>query len=215
MDLVIFDLDGTLVDSRTDLVNAANATREHFGYSPLPADVVASYVGNGAPVLIRRVLGGDQAVEHEVEHGIPFFLEYYGRHLLDHTVLYPGVIETLVQLRELRIPAAVLTNKPEAPTNQILNGLKIDPYFFRIYGGDSFPHKKPNPIGIDTLMQEVKATRERTMMVGDSHVDIKTARNAGVVACGVTFGLQPETLVTDPPDILIDAIPKLLLSMLA
>ena len=89
-------------------------------------------------------------------------------------------------------------------------GLDLNRFFFRIYGGDSLPYKKPDPVGIDRLIDETGAARNRTVMVGDSHVDIQTARNAGVVACGVTFGLQPETLLADPPDILIDAMPQLL-----
>jgi phosphoglycolate phosphatase len=210
VDLIIFDLDGTLVDSRIDLVNAANATRRHLGYEPLSADLVASYVGHGAPVLIRRVLGGEQAMEQEVERGLEFFLEYYGRHLLDQTSLYPGVRDTLEHLSGAGVPLAILTNKPEGLSRAIVTGLGVSPFFFRIYGGDSLPHKKPDPIGIDKLIAETAAARRRTLMVGDSHIDIKTARNAGVVACGVTFGLQPETLTADPPDILIHSMPQLL-----
>lgn len=203
MDLVIFDLDGTLIDSKADLAAATNATRVHMGYSPLSEEVVASYVGNGAPVLIRRALGAE-ATEEQVAQGLAFFLKYYYQHMLDKTVLYPGVREALDELKAAQVPMAVLTNKPIANSIGIVEGLGLTGHFFRVYGGDSFPTKKPDPAGIDALVSEANAARPRTLMVGDSHVDIKTARNAQVKACGVTFGLQPESLVAEPPDLLVD-----------
>lgn len=203
MDLVIFDLDGTLIDSKQDLADATNATRAHLGYPPLSEEVVASYVGNGAPVLIRRALGLEASGEI-VAQGLAYFLKYYFEHMLDKTVLYRGVREALDELREARVPMAVLTNKPFVNSIGIVEGLGLSDHFFRVYGGDSFPLKKPDPIGIEALMTEVKASRLRTLMVGDSHVDIKTARNAQVKACGVTFGLQPQSLVAEPPDLLVD-----------
>ena len=203
MDLVIFDLDGTLIDSKADLADATNATRVHMGYEPLSEAVVASYVGNGAPVLIRRALGADASEEHVAE-GLRFFLKYYYKHMLDKTVLYSGVREALDSLQSAGVPMAVLTNKPIANSVGIVEGLGLSGHFFRVYGGDSFPTKKPDPQGIDALVAEVNAVRSRTWMVGDTHVDIKTARNAQVKACGVTFGLQPESLVAEPPDLLVD-----------
>jgi phosphoglycolate phosphatase len=203
MDLVIFDLDGTLIDSRGDLADATNATRVHLGFPPLSEALVASYVGNGAPVLIRRALGPD-ASEELVARGLAYFLEYYGGHLLDKTVLYPGVREALDELHAARVQMAVLTNKPTAMSVAIVEGLGLAGHFISVYGGDSFPAKKPDPVGIETLMGEMKASREATIMVGDSAVDIRTARNAGVKACGVTFGLQPETFAAEPPDLLVD-----------
>ena len=203
MDLVIFDLDGTLIDSKQDLADATNATRVHMGFAPLDAELVASYVGSGAPVLIRRALG-DAASDEQVEHGLEFFLRYYFEHMLDKTVLYRGVREALDELHQAGVPMAVLTNKPIANSVGIVEGLGLSDLFFRVYGGDSFPAKKPDPMGIDALRTEVKAERPATLMVGDSHIDIKTARNARVKACGVTFGLQPESLVAEPPDLLVD-----------
>lgn len=203
MDLVIFDLDGTLIDSKLDLAHAANATRGHMGMLPLECERVYSYVGNGAPVLIRRVLGPD-ATEAQVEEALEFFLEYYREHMLDYTVLYPGVGESLEQLREAGVRMAVLTNKPVRISRAIVDGLGVGGHFHQVYGGNSFDFKKPHPIGVETLMKECGAARERTMMVGDSSVDIQTARNAGVKSCGVTYGFQPETLKTVPPDLLVD-----------
>jgi phosphoglycolate phosphatase len=203
MDLLIFDLDGTLIDSRLDLAHSVNATRAHMNMPPLEFERVYSYVGNGAPVLIRRVLGS-QATEAEVEEALEFFLEYYREHALDCTILYPGVAESLERLAKAGKRMAVLTNKPVRMSNAIVEGLGIARYFFRVYGGNSFDFKKPNPIGVETLMRETGIDSARTVMVGDSGVDVNTAINAGVRSCGVTYGFQPETLNEPKPDLLVD-----------
>ena len=203
MDLLIFDLDGTLIDSRLDLANAVNATRTHMGMTLLEHERVYSYVGNGAPVLIRRALG-DQATEAEVQEGLEFFLEYYREHDLDYTTLYPGVREALDRLHAAARHMAVLTNKPVRMSRAIVEGLGVGAHFFQVYGGNSFEFKKPHPIGVDALRKEVGASREVTMMVGDSSVDVHTARNAGICCCGVTYGFQPDTLADPAPDLLVD-----------
>lgn len=208
MDLVIFDLDGTLVDSKQDLCNSVNATRVSMGLDPLPDDVVASYVGNGAPVLIKRAMG-EGATEAQLEQALAYFLSYYREHMLDYTRDYPGVRECLAELRGRRIKMAVLTNKPVRFSKEILVGLKLADYFFQVYGGNSFVEKKPHPIGIDTLIEEAQAARQRTWMVGDSSVDVLTARNAGVKSVGVTYGLKPYTLDEAPPDLMLDTLADL------
>jgi len=208
MDLFIFDLDGTLVDSRLDLANAVNATRAHMGMEALENERVYTYVGNGAPVLIRRALGG-QATEAEVQEGLEYFLENYREHDLDYTVLYPGVKQTLERLLEAGKRMAVLTNKPVNMSRAIIEGLGVAPYFFRVYGGNSFEFKKPHPIGVEALMTEAGVTRDATLMVGDSSVDVQTARNAGIACCGVTYGFQPESLVDPAPEIVIDRMEEL------
>jgi phosphoglycolate phosphatase len=208
MDLVIFDLDGTLIDSKLDLVNSVNATRRHMGMEPLDNPTVSSYVGNGAPVLIRRAMGA-AASEAQVEEALEFFLEYYRDHALDETRLYPGVLETLERLATAGKRMAVLTNKPVKMSRAIVTGLGIAPRFFQVYGGNSFDFKKPHPVGIETLVQEAGIARELTIMVGDSAVDVATALNAGVRSCGVTYGFQPETLLDPKPDWLIDQIEDL------
>ncbi len=208
MDLLIFDLDGTLIDSRLDLAHAVNATRTHMGMSVLENERVYSYVGNGAPVLIRRALG-EQATEAEVQEGLEFFLEYYRDHALDYTVLYPGVREAIDRLRAASKHLAILTNKPVRISRAIVEGLGIGGHFFQVYGGNSFEFKKPHPIGVESLRKEVDAARENSMMVGDSSVDVQTARNAGIRCCGVTYGFQPETLADPAPDLLVDRMEKL------
>ena len=208
MDLLIFDLDGTLIDSKLDLVHAVNATRLHMGMGPLENETVASYVGNGAPVLIRRVLG-EHATEDEVREALEYFLEYYRDHKLDYTRLYPGVRESLDCLHEGGVQLAVLTNKPVGVSRAIVDGLGLGAHFRQVYGGNSFDHKKPHPVGIDTLLRECGVERGRTMMVGDSSVDILTARNAQVKSCGVTYGFQPETLAEVQPDLLVDRMQEL------
>ena len=207
--LVIFDLDGTLIDSKLDLAHAVNATRAHFALAPLEHEIIYSYVGNGAPVLMRRALGPD-AADAEVERALEFFLGYYNEHKLDYTSLYPGVREALDSLRAARHWLAVLTNKPVRISRAILEGLGLGEHFFRVYGGNSFEQKKPHPVGIETLLAEAGLEREAALMVGDSSVDIQTARNARVLACGVTYGFQPETMLTHPPDYLIDEMPQII-----
>lgn len=208
MDLLIFDLDGTLIDSQLDLAHSVNAMREHMGLEPLENQKIYSYVGNGAPVLVRRALG-PAASDEDAARGLGFFLKYYREHMLDNTVLYPGVREALDEFHQARVRMAVLTNKPVRFSEGIIAGLGLAGHFFRIYGGNSFEQKKPDPIGIETLMNESSASRARTMMIGDSAVDVRTARNAQVKAVGMTYGFQPETLVADPPDILLDRMADL------
>jgi phosphoglycolate phosphatase len=200
--LLIFDLDGTLIDSRLDLAHAVNATRARMGKGPLPHEQIFSFVGNGAPVLIRRAMGPD-ASEEDVGNALEFFLDYYGHHALDHTLLYAGVGESLARMHRAGLMLAVLTNKPVRISRGILDGLGIGSLFFQVYGGNSFEHKKPHRIGVDTLRAEAGAAAADTWMVGDSYVDVQTARNAGVASCGVTWGFQPESFREFPPDLLI------------
>ena len=197
--LLIFDLDGTLIDSRLDLANSVNATRANLGLPPISNQTVYSYVGNGVPVLMKRALG-EGASEQDLQLSQEFFLGYYREHMLDYTTLYPGTAEALARLSAAGCKLAILTNKPVRFSQAIVDGLGISSYFIRVYGGNSFEQKKPHPMGIQTLMSECGSDGAHTVMVGDSSVDVQTARNASVRAWGVSYGFQPESLVTHPPD---------------
>src|ERR1700743_3944664 len=143
---LIFDLDGTLIDSKLDLIHSVNAMLTEMGRDPLSNDVMSSYIGHGAPMLVSRALGG-VAKEDELARGLSYFLDYYEEHKLDYTSLYPGTAETLARLSEQKIAMAVLTNKPVKISMRILEALGTGKYFQAIYGGDSFEHKKPRPPG--------------------------------------------------------------------
>jgi phosphoglycolate phosphatase len=206
--LVIFDLDGTLIDSRLDLVHSVNAALRHIGRPELPEDVIASYVGDGAPVLIQRALGREQVDEAVVRQGLEFFLKYYREHKLDHTTVYPGVTEALEAVRNSTNGSprklAVLSNKPVVPSRAIVDALGLGQFFSQVYGGNSFTTKKPDPEGARKLLEECGVQAQHAAMIGDSHVDITTGRNAGMATVGVTYGFAPHTLQDDPPDILVD-----------
>jgi phosphoglycolate phosphatase len=204
--LIVFDLDGTLIDSRADLVASVNATLAHLGRHPLPDAVIASYIGDGVHMLVRRALG-DPEHEEIVTDAVNFFLTYYRVHKLDHTYVYEGVLDALAAIARALpdISIAVLTNKPVRPSEEICAALRLAPHCFRIYGGNSFETKKPDPLGLETLMREAGATPEQTLMIGDSDVDVLTARNAGASVIGCRFGLAPHSLADAPPDCLVDS----------
>ena len=207
-DLLVFDLDGTLIDSRLDLALAVNAAREDAGMGPLDHELIYSYVGNGAPMLIRRSLG-TEAADQQVDQALRFFYGYYREHMLDNTYLYPGVQESLDAFLAGGRRMAVLTNKPVRFSQEIIKGLGLAAHFERVYGGNSFETKKPDPYGLNYLMDELEASKGGTLVIGDSAVDVNTARNAGTAACGVTYGLQPESFEEHPPDMLVDRMPEL------
>ena len=199
--LLIFDLDGTLIDSETDLTQSVNATREHLALGPLPREEIASYVGQGVATLVRRALGAETP-EEVLEAAVSYFLSYYHEHMLDHTQLYPGVRETLDALKGRKL--AVLTNKPVNFSRQILEGLRLDSRFASVYGGNSFDRKKPDPVGIFRLMKDTHVPAASTMIIGDSGVDIQTGRNAGVWTCAVSYGIGAPTLADVRPDFLVN-----------
>lgn len=203
MALLVFDLDGTLIDSREDLFQAVNATRVHMGREQLAPGLIQSYVGNGAMVLIQKAFGPETPAP-EILRAHDFFIAYYREHPLDFTTLYPGVEAALDTLFHGGHQLAILTNKPIGITRRVLHGLGITDRFFQVYGGDSFPEKKPDPKGLLTLIEEAGTSPAETWMIGDSAVDMETARNAGVKSCGVTWGFQPETLSKFPPDLIVD-----------
>lgn len=206
--LIVFDLDGTLIDSRRDLATAVNAMLGEMGRPALPEEVVAEYVGDGAGMLVRRALG-DPVDEHAVDEGVERFMACYKRHMLDHTYVYDGVFEALEKLRAApdggERKFAVLTNKPVNPSKRICEALGLSRYFFQIYGGNSFGTKKPDAEGLRALMSEAGVKPEETLMVGDSVVDVLVARNAGAWVIGCLYGLSSHTLETVVSDCMVDA----------
>jgi phosphoglycolate phosphatase len=205
--LLVFDLDGTLIDSRLDLIHSVNAMLQHIGRPALDGDVIASYVGDGAPALVRRAIG-DTDDEALFRRALEYFLGYYRLHKLDHTTVYEGIAETLASVANptngVRRLMAVLSNKPVNPSRDILHALGLGDFFVRIYGGNSFTTKKPDPLGARTILQESEVVADETLMIGDSSVDVLTGRNAGLWTCGVTYGFAPHSLEDVPPDVLIE-----------
>lgn len=210
--LLIFDLDGTLVDSRQDLANSINAMLRNYHKPELPADVIATYIGDGAPTLVRRSLGftDDHNLhpneEEFIEDALVFFLEYYREHKLDYTFVYDGVLNSLHTIRDARpeVVMGVLSNKPVNPSRAIVNALGLSEFFRWVYGGNSFETKKPDPMGVNMLLKDAAADPDQAVIIGDSDVDVLTARNAGIWCIGVTYGLAPETLKETPADVHID-----------
>ena len=203
---LVFDLDGTLIDSKQDLVLSVNATLRAIGRDELPADLVASYVGSGAPVLISKALG-DASEPEELRRALKYFLSHYEAHQLDNTRAYPGVREALAHLDGR--PMAVLTNKPANISVRILEGLGLAPFFKVIYGGNSFATKKPDPLGANTVLGDLKVLAHEAVMVGDSEVDVQTARNAGMISAIVNFGFGVHDRKKYPADVYLDRIEEL------
>jgi phosphoglycolate phosphatase len=218
--LLIFDLDGTLIDSRLDLIHSINAMLRHFGRPELPGEVIATYVGDGAPTLVRRALGDPEldpahapVDEQFFKSALEYFLGYYRLHKLDHTTVYEGIPEVLAVLARplnehrpngVHRLMAVLSNKPVNPSRDIVQTLGMGQYFVRIYGGNSFVTKKPDPLGAETILHETGVTADQALMIGDSSIDVLTGRNAGLWTCGVTYGFAPQTLEEVAPDVVVE-----------
>jgi len=203
---LVFDLDGTLIDSKQDLVLSVNATLRAIGREELPTELVASYVGSGAPVLISRALGV-QADPDLLQRALKFFLAHYEEHKLDYTREYPGVREALEELNGT--PMVVLTNKPADISVRILEGLGLAQFFKAIYGGNSFATKKPDALGANTVLGDLKVKGSEAAMVGDSEVDVQTARNAGMFSAIVNFGFGMHDREKYPADVYLDRMEEL------
>ncbi len=206
--LAVFDLDGTLIDSKRDLANAANALVSEFGGHPISEEDVAAMVGEGVAVLVQRVLAASRLAV-EVASALPRFLKLYDERLIEHTRPYDGIIEMLEGLFT-RMPLAVLTNKPQAATGRILSALDLERFFGHVIGGDTALGRKPDPAGLEALAERCGVGVGSTVLVGDSPIDLETARRAGsrivLVSYGFGFRQVPlrsgEQVVSEPAAII-------------
>ena len=203
---LIFDLDGTLIDSKRDLIHSVNAMLQERGHGELAEETISGYIGHGAPQLVARALG-DSCTEEERKRALQFFLSYYEQHKMDTTRAYPGVTETVEKLAGM--PMAVLTNKPVRISMRILDELGLSRYFRAIYGGNSFETKKPDPLGARTILRELGAAPEEALLVGDSEVDVQTARNAGTLAAAVNYGFGVHDRNAYPADVYLERLDEL------
>jgi phosphoglycolate phosphatase len=195
MPLIVFDLDGTLIDSQRDIADAANALILERGGQPLPVERIAEMVGDGAAVLLRRALA-TAGLRDDVRSALARFLELYDERLLRTTRLYEGIDDAVAELAQ-SAPLAVLTNKPTRPTERILDGLGIANRFRWIVGGDGPFARKPDPASLRHLMADAAATADRTIMIGDSAIDLATARAAGTHVCLARYGFGFRLAPTD------------------
>lgn len=200
---IIFDLDGTLIDSKQDLIHSVNVMLREFGRGELASETISGFIGHGAPQLVARALG-EGATEEERGRALKFFLEYYETHKMDTTCPYPGVADTLESLAS--VPMAVLTNKPVRISIRILKAMGLVKHFRAIYGGNSFETKKPDPLGANTILREVGVEPKAAMLVGDSDVDVQTARNAGMMAAAVNYGFGVHDRSANPADVYLERL---------
>jgi phosphoglycolate phosphatase len=209
--LFLFDLDGTLIDSRADITCAVNLALARMNLPPLHESRISDFVGSGVPILMERSLREITGREPEgslIKKGIDLFREEYARHLLDRTCLYPNVREGLDRLSWARF--AVVSNKPEIYSRRILEGLGIGDRFSVILGGDSIQKRKPDPESLIKAMHACKVPSRETAMVGDSAVDIQAGKAAGVATCGVLGGFRPrEELEAAGCDLIIESLTEL------
>jgi 2-phosphoglycolate phosphatase len=206
VDLVMFDLDGTLADTGRDLAGAVNYTRAYFSLGPLANEIVYSKIGRGIEYLLRHTLPDDSHLHFQEVMRV--FLKRYEDHLLDTTVLYPNVQETLEFFQNKK--RVVVSNKIARFTVSVLRGLGVEKQFDAILGGDSVTDKKPHPALLNKALARFNIAATKAVMIGDGDIDVEAGKRAGVVTCGVTYGLgNKEDLAAAKPDFLIDHLSEL------
>lgn len=203
---LIFDLDGTLIDSRLDLTHAVNATLMHYNVPPLSEELVGQHVGTGVRPLIQNTLH-PYGITDEVEVS-EIFTRAYLKNAVKHTLVYEGVFETLKFFKHL--PKVILTNKANIFIDPILTRLELKDYFLEAFGRESFSKMKPDPEPVTGICKKFKVLPKNTMIVGDTDVDLRAGRLAGVKTCGVTYGFGSlESLKAQNPDLLISQMAEL------
>ncbi len=202
-ELIIFDLDGTLVDSRRDIAYAVNSTLARIDHPPLSNELIYEYVGNGVRPLIERAVaatGGGNSLDTAIKH----FQDIYVAHLLDTTILFDGMMEVLEHFKGKKM--AVASNKPYLYVTKILDGLDVSRFFVSVKGGDSVERPKPHRMMLDVILEEAAVGASDALFIGDSAVDVMTGKNASVRTIGVTYGFRPEQEVLESaPDAVIAA----------
>jgi phosphoglycolate phosphatase len=210
---LIFDLDGTLVDTQADLAAATNYMLTTLGLAPLSLAQVTVFIGHGARVLVEKALGSGH--DHLVDQGFALFMEYYSAHTLDHTRLYAGLERLLPAAQAQGLKLTILTNKPETPSRLIVSGLGFADFFAEVVGGDTLPTKKPDPFGVIYLQRQTGVALSETLLIGDSRVDYETGVAAGVAVCGVTWGFGAADFRSLSPQFLVDTPQELAAVVLA
>lgn len=202
--LIIFDLDGTLVDSRIDITNAINYALKDYGIGPYTVEEITSLVGRGITKLIEDLIKPYKEIP--INNVIERFLEHYERHIIDNTRPYAGVKETLEELRDYK--KAVISNKREYLSKKTLEGLGLLRYFEIVLGSDSTPEKKPSPLPVRMVLEKLNIPGSEAVIVGDSDLDIKAGKSAGVLTIAVSYGYRPRELLLEA-DHIIDSIKEL------
>jgi len=206
--LLLFDLDGTLVDSMSDIHHSANLLLAEYGLDPLRKDQLRPCIGQGVRYLVATMLEAAGWEGGDVDDAVARYRTLYATHALDSTGPYPGVREGLAQLA--RLPMAVISNKPEAATREILHALDLAQFFRHVAGGDSYPEMKPSPLPLQRVIEAAGADNGHSWMIGDSSYDIEAGKAAGVNTMAVTWGFQPvETLKALKPDRVVSAFDEI------
>jgi len=204
--LFVYDFDGTLVDTFADIANSVNLALAEMNIQSLSRETIRRNIGSGVVNLMSRSLEGSGC--DDVEMAVSFFQKHYNNHLLDQTKLYPNGREVVEHFSKKK--NAILSNKPISFVEKILTELNFLSLFDSVLGGDSLSERKPNPMGLQLLMTNLNCPLKEVLMIGDSAIDIETGKNAGVITCGVTYGLgDPVSLHNSKPDYLIDNLSNL------
>ncbi len=193
--LLIFDLDGTLADTSIDITNAVNYALKPFGVRPFSVEEIKRMVGSGITNLLHSLVPPERSSENTLKDVVERFLGYYSKHILDNTIAYPGVKETLQQLGQYK--KAVISNKRELFSKRVLEGLDILQYFDIVLGSDSVKEKKPSPVPVFEVLKRLGISKHEAIMIGDSNYDIESAHSAGIRIIAVTYGFRPREMLRD------------------
>ena len=207
-ELIIFDLDGTLIDSSDDIAWAANMTLVYMGYNEMDLDAIKEGIGWGVKTLLQKLM--PQEGPERIDEARVKFLEYYWDHLTVNTILYPGVRETIDYFKDHDKKMAIVTNKPIKFTEKILNELALKDFFLMVLGGDSLMNRKPDPEPVEKVISTLGVTKGKTVFVGDSKIDGETGKRAGIFTIGVEYGFRGRKELEEAGfDVIISEFPEL------